>query len=300
MATNPALPRPVPALPETEAGQPFPQSRKGVSQAAMAGLVRMGLNQFSPEPSLVKSPAQLRRQEILKQLRDRGQVTVAGLSAALDVSNETVRGDLKNLESHRSLIRVHGGAIPRPLEKLSFFSRANESVMEKQNIAMLAVTLVGPRDRLFLDASSTCCFLAQELLGLDNLTIITDSVRVVSILASNSSHRIICVGGALMSSSFSLVGPSAVESIERYHANIFFCSCTGVSQTHGATESDEFEIEVKQAMANRAERTILLADRHKFGRVGLSRFLGLEDIDLIVTDSPDEELQASFPKILTC
>ena len=246
----------------------------------------------------MRSPAQQRRQEILKQLREQGQVTVAGLSEALEVSNETVRGDLKKLEDDHSLIRVHGGAVARPLEKLSFFSRANESVVEKQAIAMIAAGLVGPRERLFLDASSTSCFLAQELLSLENLTIITDSVRVVSILASNASHRIICVGGALRSSSYSLVGPSAVESVDRYHANIFFCSCTGLSQTHGATESDEFEIEVKQAMAKRAERIILLIDHHKFGRVGLSKFLGLDEIDLIVTDSYDDDLRARFPKIL--
>ena len=246
----------------------------------------------------MRSPAQRRRQEILKQLREQGQVTVAGLSSSLDVSNETVRGDLKRLEDDHSLIRVHGGAIARPLEKLSFFSRANESVVEKQAIAMAATALVKPKDRLFLDASSTCCFLAQELLNLENLTIITDSVRVVSILASNPGHRIICVGGALRSSSYSLVGPTAVECVDRYHANIFFCSCTGLSHTHGATESDEFEIEVKQAMARRAERTILLVDHHKFGRVGLSRFLGLDELDLIVTDQADEQTRALFPQIL--
>ena len=246
----------------------------------------------------MKSPAQRRRQEILKRLREQGQVTVTGLSEQLEVSGETVRSDLKRLEEEHSLIRVHGGAIARPLEKLSFFARANECVPEKQAIAQAAISLIGPRARLFLDASSTCCFLAQELLALENLTIITDSVRVVSILAANAGNRIICVGGALRSSSYSLVGPSAVESVERYHANIFFCSCTGVSQLDGATESDEFEIEVKQAMAKRAERTVLLADHHKFGRVGLSRFLGLEDIDAIVTDWADDDLRGRFPNIM--
>jgi DeoR/GlpR family transcriptional regulator of sugar metabolism len=184
------------------------------------------------------------------------------------------------------------------LDSITFFTRIQDNILEKQIIASQAVTLVKPKDRLFLDASSTSYFLARELAALDNLTIITDSVRIVMELASNPGLRIICVGGALRSSSFSLVGPSAVESVEKYHADIFFCSCTGLTALDGATESDEFEIEVKQAMARRTERTVLMIDHTKFGKVGLSRFLELDKIDHIVTDNCTNELLAQYSKIL--
>ncbi|MDR1545219.1 MAG: DeoR/GlpR family DNA-binding transcription regulator [Deltaproteobacteria bacterium] len=247
----------------------------------------------------MSASSELRRREILKQIHQHGKVSVVALSEAFQVCSETVRGDLKKLEQDKSLIRTHGGAVAKPLETISFFSRIQNNVQEKQIIARRAVSLVKPKDRLFIDASSTSFFLARELVGLDNLTIITDSVRIVLELASSPGLRLICVGGSLRSSSFSLVGPLAVECVEKYHANIFFCSCTGLTRSDGATESDEFEIEVKQAMANRAERIALLIDHTKFGQVGLSKFLGLERIDDIISDEWTEELLQEYPAILT-
>ncbi|MDR1487743.1 MAG: DeoR/GlpR family DNA-binding transcription regulator [Deltaproteobacteria bacterium] len=244
------------------------------------------------------STATRRRNKVLKLLQDHGQVNVNDLSNTFQVSLETVRGDLKRLETDNHLIRTHGGAIAKPVDSVPYFSRLQDNILAKQTIAKQAATLVKPHNRLFLDASSTSFFLARELASLDNLTIITDAVRVVMELAANPSLRIICVGGALRSSSYSLVGRSAVESVEKYHADLFFSSCTGLTKNEGATESDEFEIEVKQAMARRADRTVLLADHTKFGKVGLSQFLELKKISLIVTDVVNEDLLNQFPMIL--
>lgn len=240
-----------------------------------------------------------RRREIIRLIQDQGQVSVAGLSSSFAVSPETIRGDLKRLEAEEQLVRTHGGAMaPRGGgQSITFFSRIQSQVAEKQAIARLAARMVRPKDRLFMDASSTSLFLARYLAPLSNLTIITDSVRIVLELASNSGLHVICTGGTLRSSSFSLMGPTALDALAKFNADIFFCSCTGLTPEAGATESDEFEIEVKQAMAARAERRILMLDHTKFGRVGLSSFLGLDRIDQIVTDSWNEELLEKYPQI---
>lgn len=242
-----------------------------------------------------------RRREILRRIKEDGQVSVADLSVGFQVSTETIRGDLKKLEAEKRLTRTHGGAIaPEAAHSISFFSRIQSQVAEKQAVAKIAAGLVRPKDRLFMDASSTSLFLARELANLDNLTIITDSVRIILELAPNSGLHIICTGGALRSSSFSLIGPSALECLDKFHADVFFCSCTGLTRKAGATESDEFEIEVKQAMAAQSDRRVLMLDHTKFGRVGLSKFLDMDRVDTIVTDSwADEALRREFPQIYT-
>ncbi len=242
--------------------------------------------------------AEERRREIVRRIKDQGQVSVAALSCEFAVSAETIRGDLKKLEAEKYLTRTHGGAMaPSGHSAITFFSRIQSQVAEKQAIARLAARLVKPKDRLFMDASSTSLFLARELANSDNLTIITDSVRIALELAANSGLHVICTGGTLRSSSFSLIGPTAVDCLVKFNADVFFCSCTGLTREAGATESDEFEIEVKQTMAARAERRVLMLDHTKFGRVGLSRFLELDRIDQIVTDAWDDGLLSDFSQI---
>lgn len=239
-----------------------------------------------------------RRREIIRRVKEHGQVSVVDLSQDFEVTTETIRSDLKRLETERQLIRTHGGAMAPPVnDPITFFSRIQCQVAEKRAIASLAAELVRPKDRLFMDASSTSLFLARELVRCDSLTVITDSVRIVLEMAVNKSIHVICTGGTLRSSSFSLIGPTAVECLEKFNADIFFCSCTGLTREAGATESDEFEIEIKQAMAIRSERRILMLDHTKFGRVGLSRFLDLNQIDTIVTDRWDGQLLAEYPQI---
>lgn len=240
-----------------------------------------------------------RRREILRLIKEHGQVSVSVLSGEFSVSAETIRGDLKKLENEKQLVRTHGGAMSPPAsDSITFFSRIQSQIKEKRAIAAMAASLVRPHDRIFMDASSTSLFLARELVHHNtNLTIITDSVRIILELAPNSRLQVICTGGALRSSSFSLIGPTAIDCVDKFHADIFFCSCTGLSTEVGATESDEFEVEVKKAMAARAERRILMLDHTKFGKVGLSRFLGFEQIDTIVTDAWNEQMRKTYPQI---
>ena len=239
-----------------------------------------------------------RRREILRRIKEHGQVSVADLSQTFEVSTETIRSDLKKLENEKQLVRTHGGAMSPPAsDSITFFSRIQSQIKEKRIIASIAAGLVRPHDRIFMDASSTSLFLARELVHHNNLTIITDSVRIILELAPNSSIHVICTGGVLRSSSFSLIGPTAVDCVEKFHADIFFCSCTGLSNENGATESDEFEVEVKKTMASRADRRVLILDHTKFGKVGLSRFLSLDQIDMIVTDSWSEQLRRQYPRI---
>ena len=54
-----------------------------------------------------------RRAVILDRLRTQGRVLATDLSAELDVSQDTIRRDLRELDGLGLLRRVHGGALPR-------------------------------------------------------------------------------------------------------------------------------------------------------------------------------------------
>lgn len=235
--------------------------------------------------------AEERRQEILKVLHRDGRVHVANLSKTLNVTEETIRRDLEILHKRNLLRRTHGGAIPINSNdnraELSFYKRRERNVEEKKEIAAKAVQLIKEGDTIFLDASTTSLFLAKKLktLNIFNLTVLTNSVLVVFELTDNKDISIISTGGILRRNSLSFVGPLAKDTIKKYFADKLFASCKGISPIHGATDSNELEIEVKKNMLQQSKEVIILADHTKFEEIGLTQFAAVEQINQIITDS---------------
>lgn len=246
--------------------------------------------------------AEERRQEILRILNIEGSVHVKELSKTLEVTEETIRRDLEVLNNKKLLKRTHGGAIPlknneKNLE-LSFNIRTEKNVEEKQIIATKAVSLINEGETIFLDASSTSLFLARELNKFRNITVLTNSIRIVYELTNNNNITVISTGGILRSNSLSFVGPLANDTIKKYYADKFFASCKGISTEHGATDSNELEIEVKKNMLNQAREIIILADYTKFEEIGLTQFASINQINTIITDnSISNNMKNSFEKM---
>ncbi|MFW6287820.1 MAG: DeoR/GlpR family DNA-binding transcription regulator [bacterium] len=238
-----------------------------------------------------------RRHEILKILNNKGSVHVTEISKILRVTEETIRRDLDILNDRKLLQRTHGGAISIEDNKseLSFNIRKEKNVEEKDKIASKAVNLINNGDTIFLDASTTSMYLAAQLKNFTDLTIVTNSVRIILELVENTNINIIATGGILRANSLSYVGPLTNEAIKKYYADKFFTSCKGISIEHGATDSNEMEIEIKKLMSKQAQKLIVLADYSKFDQVGLSQFATFDDIDTIITDDNiDEEIKKDY------
>lgn len=228
-----------------------------------------------------------RRREIIKLINNKGIVHVAELGNTFEVTEETIRRDLDILQSNNQLKRIHGGAVSLQTEEtdLSFDTRKEKNVNEKKEIAIKAAKFIQPGDTIFLDASSTSLFLARELDSTKNITIITNSIRIVYELADNTNINLISTGGILNPKTLSLVGPLANQSISKYFADKLFASCKGISIEHGATDSYDLEIEVKKRMIKQAREVIIMADHSKFNEIGLTRFASLDNINKIISDS---------------
>lgn len=237
--------------------------------------------------------AEERRQKIISLLDEKEIVYVADLSKRFNVTEETIRRDLDILDEKKILKRIHGGAVSLDNTRLelNFKIREHSYTEEKKEIARKAAALVKDGDTIFLDASSTSLFLAKELAKKKNITIITNSIKIIYQLADQASNTIIATGGILRSNSLSLVGPLANETIKKYNADKIFASCKGISIEHGATDSNELEIEVKQNMIKQARELIIIADHSKFNRVGLSQFASIDEINTIITDCNTCEAQ---------
>lgn len=227
-----------------------------------------------------------RQKRILELLKSDGAVWVSKLSEELGVTEETVRRDLEKLEKQDALRRTHGGALPiDDTMELSFEKRQNVNVAVKQKLAHRAVEFIVPGDTVFLDASTTTFFMSKELKKMKNITIITNSIRIVNELAGQDAVRVISVGG-VVSGNQSFVGTLAESNIRNnYFANKMFFSSRGMTEEAGILESSEQECTIKQTMMENAKQRFYLCDQTKIGRVGFVKLSSLENIEYFITDA---------------
>lgn len=237
-----------------------------------------------------------RRQYILDTLRQERKVYVANLSRDLAVTRETIRRDLEKLEAEGKLLRSHGGAVLPTLsgEDLSFANRAGINLDLKQAIAVKAASLVNDGMSVMADSSSTVLALCHALRGKRDVTIVTNSVRLMHDFAG-SDLRLISSGGELRAHSFALVGEPACRTLSLYNVDAAIFSCKGLDIARGVTESNEPEAVIKRCMAEQAKVRILLVDHTKFDQVVFAKAFDWNRVDHVVTDKePDRRWQAFF------
>ncbi len=244
-----------------------------------------------------------RQKFILDELSREGAVTVSRLAISLDVTEETIRRDLEKLEKSESLRRTHGGAVPieGTTYELSLEKRKSINVEAKQKIADIAASHVVSGDTIFIDASTTTFFMAKELKKLKNITVITNSLRVVVELSSCENIKLIAVGG-IVGPNQSFTGTLAERSIkESFFANKMFFSAKGITKEIGILESNEQECAIKQCMFANSESKYFLCDSGKVGKVSFAKLASLGDIDYLVTDKElDEELSEALRENNVC
>ena len=237
-----------------------------------------------------------RRREILARLAANGKVIVAELAKDFGVTEETIRRDLEKLDKEGLASKTYGGAVSKHNSAidLPYNVRENVNIDQKQHIAEKLCELIADGDRIMLDSSSTALYVLKRLKDKKNLTIITNSVKILLELADKPDWTILSTGGILKKGALSLTGSSAEKMINSYHVNIAICSCKGLDIDLGVTDSNENDSLIKQAMFHSAEKRILALDIEKFDNKSFVKVCDPNEIDLLVTDCEPSEKWINF------
>jgi DeoR family fructose operon transcriptional repressor len=211
-----------------------------------------------------------------------GRVKVADLATDLDVSEMTIRRDLDVLAEQGLVHRVRGGAMalgPQP-----FAERFGLQARAKDRIATKLAALVGDAGAVGVDASTTLQRLAGAIDGARDLTVLTNGPESFASLQEVPGVTPLLTGGQLDRRTGSLVGPLAVRSARDLLLRRLFVSAAGIDPEHGTTEATLEEADVKLALADVSTEVIVAVDHTKLGHRGPARCLGLDRIELLVTD----------------
>ncbi|WP_423185090.1 DeoR/GlpR family DNA-binding transcription regulator [Arthrobacter sp. NyZ413] len=231
--------------------------------------------------------AQERHQAIVDRARADGRVDVTTLANELDVTPETVRRDLTQLERRGLLRRVHGGAIP--LERLGFEpgvdTRQGLLSAEKEAIARSALAELPDGGAIILDAGTTTYRLAEILPADRELGVVTHSLPIATLLAGRPNITLHLVGGTIRGTTLAAVGAWAERSLADVRADVAFLGANGLTVEDGLTTPDMAEAVVKRALVQAGKRVVVLADHTKIGRTGLGLVAPITSIDTLITDT---------------
>ena len=235
--------------------------------------------------------AEERKNRILETLNMDGKVTVRSLSDKFNVTTETIRRDLDELEGLGKLKKVHGGAIKITFDgqEPPYHQRETIHIEEKKAIGKLAAGLVKDNEIIALDVGTTTLQLIPFLLHKKNLTVVINSVSALTLLIEYKNNhlfsgRIIFLGGEINSNQMSSYGPITEGILKEFYFDKAFIAVGGISLKHGLTGYDVNEGSLSKKIMENTKEIIVVADHSKIGVRNFYKIANLHHIDIIVSD----------------
>ncbi|MBB5371055.1 MULTISPECIES: DeoR/GlpR family DNA-binding transcription regulator [unclassified Janthinobacterium] len=230
---------------------------------------------------------------IQQQLLADGRVLALDLARQLDVSEDTIRRDLREMAAAGLCQRVYGGALPLSPDGGTLSQRKHEAPERKASLAQAAVTLVRAGQVLFIDAGSTNLAIASALPKLA-LTVITNAPSIAMALMERNEIELIIAGGRVDRRAGASLGPQALRTVERMRPDLCFLGACGADVDAGVTAFNYDEAEFKRSIAGASKAVVVAATSDKLGTAapfgvlatGLLQHLVLEaDADAVHADA---------------
>jgi DeoR/GlpR family transcriptional regulator of sugar metabolism len=241
------------------------------------------MSDFTPTPE--------RQKQILSLLARQGRLRVTDIVEQFSISEATARRDLESLALQGKAQRVHGGiiAIEQAPPELPILEREGEQVDEKALIGRATAGLVLDRETVFLGSGTTVLEVARNLRNRKNLTVITNSLPVLNMLAGIKEITIISLGGMLRDSELSFIGHIAEQALTEVRADKVIMGTRGVSLEHGLTNDYLEETLTDRAILKIGGEVIIVADHTKVNRVSTALLAPLKSMNTFVTDSKSDK-----------
>lgn len=240
--------------------------------------------------------AEERKQRILEIVKRNKKVTVPELCGYFNVSGATIRNDLRELENSRLVKRTHGGAMLNTKTGFELDSKHKEvqNLTEKMKIAAAAVDFVEDGDTIILDTGTTTLELAKRLKEKKNITAVVNDLEIARCLENFDGVNIVFLGGTIRKHFHCTVGPAGNRMLAELTVDKAFMATNGISVLKGATTPDVNHAEIKKAMIASADKVIVLCDGSKIGKNSFAQFAVAPQIDMMITDSIEENLKKEF------
>jgi len=237
---------------------------------------------------------QERHQIIRDRLTAEGRVLAGDLAKEFDVSEDTVRRDLRELAKAGHCRRVYGGALAPAPNQGSIAQRAATSTAEKERLALCVAGLILPGQTIFIDAGSTNIAIARALRREVPITVVTNAPAVALALSDHDKCRTILLGGILNQDKGACLGGQTLNEVHRIYADVFVLGTCGVDASVGVTALDSEEAELKRAMIQQSGQLLVPATPDKIGTIAPYSVAAASSIDTLVSTLVDDDKLSAF------
>lgn len=238
-----------------------------------------------------------RQKIILDKLKENNIIQVSQMTDLLDVTDMTIRRDLKELEDRNLLVRIHGGASKIEKARTREFSNEEKLLQNKDlkiEIAKKINEIMAPDQNIFLGAGSTIEYVS-EFIGEKKLNIFTNSLYLFRKLVFLDNVNIKLIGGEFRRVTGAFVGPLSLDLVAKMRFNQAFIGVNGINKGKAYTYSPEEGILQKMILDNSFDR-YLVADSSKLGYEDLYHFYNIEDAKFITDSKIDSDQIAEIEK----
>jgi len=222
-----------------------------------------------------------RQQLILQWVKDKHRISVSELSEICQVSEVTIRHDLTQLEQRHYLRRAHGFAVAIQTDDVD--TRMLSNFAQKQKLAKFAASLIRDGETVFFESGSSIALLAQYLSDKKNLTVITVSSYVASLLKSMPCE-VVLLGGMYQKTSQTVVGPLTKMCLQQMNFSKAFMGVDGFTVSTGFTGRDMLRADIVNAVVAKGAENIVLTDSSKFGQINLNSLGPVSAFSRVITD----------------
>lgn len=239
---------------------------------------------------------QERHSLIQQRLQADGRVLALDLAQQLQVSEDTIRRDLRDLAAAGLCQRVYGGALrlPEPTsapDHGSLNARLAVRPASKSRLAQAAVGVVQANDILFLDAGSTNLAIAAALPDYP-LTVITNAPAIGALLVERPAIELIMIGGRVDARSGASLGASALRDVAQLRPDLYFAGACGVDVHSGVSAFHFEEAEFKRCVAAVSKAVLVAATDDKLGTAAPYQVMAAAGLAYLVVEHGADAAQA--------
>jgi DeoR/GlpR family transcriptional regulator of sugar metabolism len=226
----------------------------------------------------------LRQQRILAELDHEPSLRIADLAQRLNVSSETIRRDFDELTTQGLINRTYGGAVRRHASEPGLNERHKLHITERETIAKLSIPVIAGARHIMIGSGATTVHVAKRIaVTMNDLTVITHSFGVATVLAINPTIRVIMAPGLYHPQEGAMHGAQTIRFLESYRVEWAILGASGLD-ADGASDALIEASDVYSVMMERATRSMIVADQTKFNQAFPARYCDWNAVDVLVSD----------------
>jgi len=232
----------------------------------------------------MKEKKEERHAIILTKVKKDRRIAMTALADELQVSEHTIRRDLKELSDTGLLTAIRGGATVKSSMPFNIFDRTPLNINEKNEIAEKAISLLQDGQVIFFDGGTTTQAIAGNIPDHLKLTVVTHSFPIANVLANHPNVKLIFAGGELCSSSLTTKGTQTIQTFEQVYADLCFLGVCSIDSEKGITARSFEESAIKRVMCERSAKIVAAATSNKLDTSEAFFIRAASSIDFLITE----------------